>query len=93
MQNGNCKTMVRNQKMTLNEKLIEEKTFAMGKAIEGMTAPEVMAVIGSLTINFVDNIHEKCEGFEYLAAEWLEQLRDQVLNLYEEVAEHDLGLN
>ena len=70
--------MMENEKINIDEEFVAKKTIEISELLEGLKVPEIMAIIGSVVMHFVDNIHEQTHCFGGMASAWLEQIIEQV---------------
>ena len=69
---------MKNEKVKIDEEFVIKKTIEISELLEGLKVPEIMAIIGSVVMNFVDNVHEQTHCFGGMASVWLEDIAEQV---------------
>lgn len=67
-----------NEKVNIDEEFVAKKAIEISELLEGLKVPEIMAIIGTVVMNFVDNVHEQTHCFGGMACDWLEQMAKQV---------------
>ena len=67
-----------NEKVNIDEEFVAKKAIEISELLEGLKVPEIMAIIGSVVMNFVDNVHEQTHCFGEMASLWLENIAEQV---------------
>ena len=78
-QNESCDKMGKKDKFTIDEEFVEGKISKINNLLEGLRVPEIMAILGGVTMHFVDNIHEQTHCFGGCACDWLDHLQEQIL--------------
>ena len=68
-----------NEKVNIDEEFVIKKTIEISELLEGLKVPEIMAILGGVTMHFVDNIHEQTHCFGGCACDWLDHLQEQIL--------------
>ena len=69
---------MKNEKVKIDEEFVVKKTIEISELLEGLKVPEIMAIIGSVVMNFVDNVHEQTHCFGGMASVWHEDIAEQV---------------
>ena len=69
---------MKNEKVDIDEEFVAKKAIEISELLEGLKVPEIMAIIGTVVMNFVDNVHEQIHCFGGMASDWLESIAEQV---------------
>lgn len=69
---------MKNEKVDIDEEFVVKKTIEISELLEGLKVPEIMAIIGTVVMNFVENVHEQTRCFGGMASDWLEDIAEQV---------------
>ena len=81
------------EKVTIDEKLVDEKSRQINGLLEGMRVPEVFATLSCSILNIVANVSCDYEGFSDMASQWLYDLADKALIMEVDDEEKDINLN
>ena len=81
------------EKVTIDEKLVDEKSRQINGLLEGMRVPEVFATLSCSILNMVANVSCDYEGFSDMASQWLYDLAEKALLMEDDDEERDINLN
>jgi hypothetical protein len=80
-------------KIEIDQEIVETKVKEIGKLVNGMRIPELLAVFGNLIVDMVTCVDKDGVGFDKITRGWLLNLADQVVHLKDDTEEEGQVVN